>query len=69
MDSLELYRCGLESGITVAPGYVFAPGPHYRNYIRLNAAMLVDEAEWAVTRLGKLAQELTITHSSVARSF
>lgn len=69
VDSLELYRCGLESGITVAPGYMFAPGPHYRNYIRLNAAMLMDEAQWAVTRLGKLAQELTIAHSSVARSF
>jgi DNA-binding transcriptional MocR family regulator len=58
VDSLELYRRGLALGITVAPGYLFAPGSRYRNYVRLNAAMLSPETEWAVKRLGELAGEL-----------
>ena len=58
-DSLELYRRGLALGITLAPGYLFAPGPRYRNYVRLNAAMLSAETEWAVRRLGELAGQLT----------
>ena len=60
VDSLELYRRGLALGITLAPGYVFATGPRYRNYIRLNAAMLSAETEWAVKRLGQLAGELAL---------
>jgi DNA-binding transcriptional MocR family regulator len=58
VDSLELYRQALAQGITVAPGYLFAPGPRYRNYVRLNAAMLSSETEWAVVRLGELASRL-----------
>jgi DNA-binding transcriptional MocR family regulator len=58
VDSLELYRRGLAHGITLAPGYLFAPGARYRNYIRLNAAVLSPETEWAVKRLGELAGEL-----------
>jgi DNA-binding transcriptional MocR family regulator len=53
-DSLELYRHGLALGITLAPGYLFAPGPRYRHYIRLNAAIFSPENEWAVRRLGEL---------------
>jgi DNA-binding transcriptional MocR family regulator len=59
VDSLELYRRALAAQITVAPGYLFAPGNRYRNYIRLNAAMLLAETEWAVKRLGDLAKALT----------
>ena len=58
IDSLEVYRRGLERGITVAPGHLFAPGPRYRNYMRLNAALLSDETVWAVEQLGTLAKEL-----------
>jgi DNA-binding transcriptional MocR family regulator len=58
VDSLELYRQALASGITVAPGYLFAPSARYRNYVRLNAAMLQSETEWAVRRLGDLAKNL-----------
>ena len=58
VDSLDLYRRGLALGITLAPGYLFAPGPRYRHYIRLNAAMLWAETEWAVKRLGEAAGEL-----------
>jgi DNA-binding transcriptional MocR family regulator len=55
VDSLALYQQGIALGITLAPGYLFAPGPRYRNYIRINAAMLLDETSWAVKRLGELA--------------
>ena len=48
VDSLELYRQALSLNITLAPGYLFSPSTRYRNYIRLNAAMLSDETEWAV---------------------
>ena len=58
VDSLELYRQGLAQGITIAPGYLFASDSRYHNYIRLNAAMLLDETGWAVERLGELANGL-----------
>lgn len=56
VDSFELYRRALALGITLAPGHLFAPGARYRNYIRLNAAMLLDETQWAVERLGQVAR-------------
>lgn len=59
VDSLELYRQALAHGITIAPGYLFASDARYRNYIRLNAAMLVDQTEWAVKRLGELVLALS----------
>jgi hypothetical protein len=40
------------------PGYLVASDTRYRNYIRLNAAMLFDETRWAVVRLGELAKKL-----------
>jgi len=58
VDSLDLYKEGLSSGITLAPGYLFAPGARYRHYIRLNAAIMSIETEWAVQRLGMLAGKL-----------
>jgi DNA-binding transcriptional MocR family regulator len=58
VDSLALYRRALEQGITFAPGYLFAPNDRYRNYIRLNAAMLSTETEWAVRRLGDLTNQI-----------
>ena len=58
VDSLELYRRGLTFGITSAPGYLFAPSQRYFNYVRLNAAMLSNETEWALKRLGDIAGEL-----------
>lgn len=58
VDSFELYRQALALGITLAPGYLFAPGSRYRNYIRLNAAMLLDETRWAVERLGEVARRI-----------
>ena len=58
VDSLEIYRQALALGITLAPGYLFASDTRYRNYMRLNAAMLLDENKWAVVRLGELAGRL-----------
>jgi DNA-binding transcriptional MocR family regulator len=58
VDSLELYRRSLPFGITIAPGYLFAPSQRYFNYVRLNAAMLSNETEWALKRLGDIAAEL-----------
>ena len=54
VDTLELYRQSLVQGITLAPGYLFGTGSRYRNYIRLNAAMFLDENKWAIERLGDL---------------
>ena len=61
VDSFELYRRGLAQGITLAPGYLFSAGPRFRNYIRLNAAMLSADTEWAVKRLGEAACGLSKT--------
>jgi len=58
VDSMELYRLGFAQGITLAPGYLFASDTRYRNYLRLNAAMLLSETDWAVERLGQLACQL-----------
>jgi DNA-binding transcriptional MocR family regulator len=59
VDTLDLYRQSLAHGITLAPGYLFGTGSRYRNYVRLNAAMLLDENKWAVERLGELVLGLT----------
>jgi DNA-binding transcriptional MocR family regulator len=58
IDSFELYRRGLAFGITIAPGYLFAPSLRYFNYVRLNAAMFSNDTAWAVSRLGKIARTL-----------
>lgn len=63
IDSFDLYRQALANGITLAPGYLFASDACYQNYIRLNAAMLVDKTEWAVNRLGELASGLALATS------
>jgi len=60
VDTLELYRQSLVQGITLAPGYLFGTGSRYRNYIRLNAAMFLDENKWAIERLGDLVTGLAL---------
>jgi DNA-binding transcriptional MocR family regulator len=55
VDSLVLYRQALQSGITLAPGYIFSPTTRYRNFIRLNAAYMSFATERAIQRLGELA--------------
>jgi DNA-binding transcriptional MocR family regulator len=57
VDSLKLYKRALQSGITLAPGYMFSATEQYRNFIRLNAAWWSYEAERAMQHLGELVAE------------
>jgi DNA-binding transcriptional MocR family regulator len=57
VDSLDLYHRGISFGISTAPGYLFASDRRYYNYVRLNAGMLSGENEWAIIKLGKIAEE------------
>jgi len=58
VDSLELYKLALKSGVTLTPGHIFSATQQYRNFIRLNAAYWSDAAEGAMQRLGELILEL-----------
>lgn len=58
VDSLELYKLALRSGVTLAPGHIFSATQQYRNFVRLNAAYWSDAAEQAMQRLGELILEL-----------
>lgn len=58
VDSLELYRQALDTGIAITPGYLFSATEQYRNFIRLNAANWSDEAEHAIEQLGALVAGL-----------
>ncbi len=57
VDSLVLYKQALQSGITLAPGYMFSATDHYKNFIRLNAAWWSYETDRAMRRLGELVGE------------
>ncbi len=54
VDSLVLYHQAIQSGITIAPGYIFSTTSRYHNYIRLNTAYMSFTAEHAIQRLGEL---------------
>lgn len=56
-DSLKLYKQALQSGITLAPGYIFSATHQYKNFIRLNAAWWSYETDRAMSRLGELVAE------------
>lgn len=58
VDSLALYRQALQSGITLAPGYLFSATPRYSNFVRLNAAYMSFSAEKSLERLGELVKRL-----------
>lgn len=58
VDSVELYRMALHSGITLAPGLIFSARQKYRNFIRLNAALWSDKVKHAIENLGRLATDL-----------
>lgn len=59
VDSLILYKLALTAGITLSPGYLFAPTKRYKNFIRLNAARWTGEIERAIMRLGNLIADMT----------
>jgi DNA-binding transcriptional MocR family regulator len=55
IDSLVLYQMALQSGISLAPGYIFSATSRYSNFIRLNTAYMSFSNERAIKRLGELA--------------
>lgn len=57
VDSLQLYHRALQSGITIAPGYIFSATARFRNFIRLNAAYMNFAVEKSLLRLAALAKE------------
>jgi DNA-binding transcriptional MocR family regulator len=58
VDSLELYKLALQSGITLAPGHVFSATSQYPNFIRLNAATFNYSTERAIEKLGGMVKDL-----------
>ena len=58
VDSLELYKRALQSGITLAPGHVFSTTYQFSNFIRLNAAAFDYSTERALERLGEMIKDL-----------
>lgn len=61
VDSLELYKLALQSGITLAPGHVFSATFQFSNFIRLNAATFNYSTERALEKLGGMVKELAKT--------
>ena len=55
VDSLRLYGCAREAGMTIAPGPIFSAQRRYRNFIRLNCACWSPDIQRAIARLGALA--------------
>jgi DNA-binding transcriptional MocR family regulator len=55
VDSLKLYECALQEGITIAPGPIFTTKQKYRNCIRLNAGYWSERTDRALATLGRLA--------------
>lgn len=61
VDSLELYKLALQSGITLAPGHVFSATSQFSNFIRLNAAVFNYATERALERLGQMIKDMAKT--------
>ena len=57
IDSLDLYKDALESGIAITPGTIYSPTNQFHNFIRLNAADWSYRIERALEELGALAQK------------
>jgi DNA-binding transcriptional MocR family regulator len=55
VDSLDVHRRALDSGITVAPGPIFSARQQFKNYLRLNTGHPWSNAmERAVQKLGQI---------------
>jgi DNA-binding transcriptional MocR family regulator len=59
LDSMLLYREAEKSRITIAPGCMFSPTGKFRDYIRLNASAWSERTEKDLSRLGRLARDLS----------
>lgn len=60
VDSLELYKLALQSGITLAPGHVFSATFQFSNFIRLNAATFNYSTERALEKLGGMVKSMAM---------
>jgi DNA-binding transcriptional MocR family regulator len=58
VDSLDLYKTALQSGITLAPGHFFSTTDQFSNFIRLNAATFNFSTDRALERLGQMVKDL-----------
>jgi DNA-binding transcriptional MocR family regulator len=55
VDSLDVHRLALQSGITIGPGPMFSARQQYRNFVRLNCGHpWSPEMDRAIKRLGQL---------------
>jgi DNA-binding transcriptional MocR family regulator len=55
VDSLDVHRLALQSGITIGPGPMFSARRQYRNFVRLNCGHpWSPEMDRAIKRLGQL---------------
>lgn len=60
VDAEQLYAQALAHGISIAPGPMFSATRKYRNFVRLNCAVVWNEkVEKAIARLGQLALAMT----------
>jgi DNA-binding transcriptional MocR family regulator len=58
VDSLEVHRLALNSGITIAPGPMFSARRQFRNFIRLNYGHpWTPEMDRAIRRLGEIIKQ------------
>ncbi len=61
VDSLEIQRIAFEKGITISPGVIYSPSSEYRNYLRLNCAVALNDAtRKAIQTLGKIVKTNTM---------
>jgi DNA-binding transcriptional MocR family regulator len=57
VDSLEVHRLALNSGITIAPGPMFSARRQFRNFIRLNYGHpWTQDTDRAIRRLGEIIE-------------
>jgi DNA-binding transcriptional MocR family regulator len=58
VDTLEVHRRALESGITIAPGPIFSARRQYSNFLRLNCGHpFTPGTERALERIGRMLRE------------
>lgn len=54
-NAKDVFEAAVEGKISIAPGIIFSVGPRFKNCIRLNSGIPIDErVEVAIKRLGAL---------------
>ncbi len=66
IDGLRLYHDAVSAGITITPGEICSPTGRYKNYIRLNYAVLpADEMDSAMKILGRLIGKQAVAGNNI----